>query len=305
MTTTCFELRLHLLSNFDASYTQVLHDVTNAALDFDFAGTLQLAKETRVQWGMRKVPAQILAIAAGHPGRAKFNESNPKFFRNVVKECCILPGDMRSILNAWKALHGSKSNFPSCLKRGYCDRLSVLTPYHAQKYRKSIIDVVRLSHPHKSIVSQTRVIDELMTKGRLDGLDGKDIKWETHRSMGKSWLETLDVMNWHLPHMAALRNIRSFTASSDIDESLLHKYMQIIMNGVKSGKQFPLCYESAQDACKNSKIMRRKKRRDYRQDKEREPWDEDSDIEVELKPEFIDIISEYLEQCMQKSMIAA
>ena len=77
------------------------------------------------------------------------------------------------------------------------------------------------------------------------------------------------------------------------------------MNGVKSGKQFPLCYESAQDACKISKIMRRKKRRDYRQDKEREPWDEDSDIEVELKPEFIDIISDYLEQCMQKSMIAA
>ena len=47
-----------------------------------------------------KAPAQLLAIAASHPGRVEFNKKNPKKFRNIVNKCCRLPGDMRAILDA-------------------------------------------------------------------------------------------------------------------------------------------------------------------------------------------------------------
>ena len=234
------------------SRQEAFFNAATNALDYDFAATLAEANRARNEYFMRKAPAQLLAIAASHPGRIEFNTKNPKAFRDVVKKCCPLPGDMKSVLDAWKALHGSKSKFPSFLKRAFEDRLAELTAYHGGKYSRDTIDMTRISHPSKKVVQQT-VLDPLMKDGRLV-LDDAETTWEKHRSQGKSWVETFDAMGGRLPHMAALRNMRGF-AQSDPGEEYMEKYCAMVLSGVQGGKQFPYRYISSYEACKNASVQ--------------------------------------------------
>lgn len=211
------------------------------ALNSDFKGTLDLAYRARHEFLMRKSPMQLLAIAAEHPGRIIFNDTYPGAFRKIVMETCILPADMIAILNAWKSLKGSKSQFPSFLKRSFSDRLESLTSYHAAKYPRDCRDVIRICHP-----SPTPLIRELMSTGKVE-VNNASTKWETLRSCGMSWEEVMDTLNWRLPHMAALRNLRGF-ATSVRDENLIRRYCQMLEAGVDSGKQFPFRYISAYEA---------------------------------------------------------
>ena len=67
---------------------------------------------------------------------------------------------------------------------------------------------------------------------------------------GKSWIETLELMQWNLPHMAALRNIRGFAASNPGVGKMLC-YLEMLVSGVKGGKQFPFRYITAYNEIKN------------------------------------------------------
>ena len=217
------------------------YEAINHALDYDFMGTLNLIVRSRNEFMMRRSPAQAIAIAAAHPNRQSFNEANPSVFRDAVVKSCPLPGDMIAILDAWKSLKGSKSGFPSFLKRSFDDRLGKATAYQTAKYPRQSRDSVRISHS-----SPTTLVQELMTTGSVE-VDEKDTKWETLRSNGKSWRETLDILEWKLPHMAALRNLRSF-AISVRDEEMIRRYCKMLENGVHGGKQFPFRYISALEA---------------------------------------------------------
>jgi hypothetical protein len=232
------------------SRQKAFYEAANLALDYNFAATLEEANKARNKFFMRKTPAQLLAIAASQPGRIEFSKKNPKAFRDVVKQCCPLPGDIESILDAWKSLHGSKSKFPSFMKRAFQDRLSDLTAYHAGKYSRAIIDMTRISHVKKKIVVETKVLDPLMKNGKLQ-LDDSAITWEKHRSQGKTWVETFDAMDGHIPHMAALRNLRGFSQSNPGIE-YMKKYCSMLLSGVKNGKQFPYRYISAYEECKKA-----------------------------------------------------
>ena len=200
-------------TDLGVSRNETFYNAIMDSLNFDFKKTLELAVQCRNEFLMRRSTAQILAIAACHPDRVKFNEENPMFFRETLVKCWLLPGDAVSCLDAWKALFGSKTKFPSFIKRAYEDRLKDLSVYQQEKYRKESISMVRLSHASKTTLKQNDTLSTLMKDGHLE-LDDKDIKWETHRSLGKSWLETLEAMDWHMPHMAALRNIRGFSGSN-------------------------------------------------------------------------------------------
>ena len=89
-----------------------------------------------------------------------------------------------------------------------------------------------------------------MTNGTIK-VDEKDTKWETLKSQGKSWLEIMEIMNWKLPHMAALRNLRGF-ANQVRNEEHIEKYCSMLEAGVENGKQFPFQYISAYDAVKDA-----------------------------------------------------
>ena len=240
----------------EKSRQRIFFETAVKAYDYDFKGTLELAKKGRIEFLMRKSPCELLSIGASHSKRVQFNKENPLCFRNIVKEVCLLPTDMVSILDSWKSLKGSKTSFPTFLKKTFSDILIHLKPYHLNKYRRACIDMVRLCHPPK-----TKLLDELMSTGRIE-MEEKDIKWESLMVEYKCWIKTLDLLEWKLPHMAALRNIRGFAIKVK-DEELLKKYCSMLEGGVLQGKQFPfryiIAYESVLNETKISYNKRTKK----------------------------------------------
>ena len=240
------ELQNYILfpDNQKKTWQTIFQENVTKALNYDFNGTLRIAVKARKEYHMRNSPCYLLAIAAGHPERVAFNQKHPMVFRNVVEEVCVLPSDMIAILDAWKDLYGSKSRFPSCLKRAFQKTLVRLTPYQANKYRRACIDVIRLSHP-----PQRSLLTELMTLGKVHVAE-KDLPWETLMSRYGCWKKTLEILEWKMPHMAALRNIRGF-AIQVRDQELISKYCNMLEQGVLSGKQFPFRYWAAYQSLLN------------------------------------------------------
>jgi len=227
------------------SRQRIFYEAAQKAYDCDFKATLELAKRARQEFLMRKSPCELLAIGASHRKRSDFNMENPLFFRKIVQDVCMIPPDMVSILNSWKSLHGSKSKFPTILKKAFCEILVNLKPYHLNKYRHPCIDMVRLCHP-----PGTPLLKELMETGKID-VEEKDKKWETLMAEHGCWKKTMDELQWQMPHMAALRNICGFARNIRKDE-LIEKYCQMLEGGVLTGKQFPFRYIMAQRAVKGS-----------------------------------------------------
>ena len=296
-------LKDHLLipTDFMISRNETFYKAINNSLDFDFKKTLELAVKCRNEFLMRKSTAQILAIAASHPLRLEFNQNNPMFFREILVKCWILPSDAISCLDAWKSLFGSKTKFPTFIKRAYEDRLKNLSQYQQEKYRKDSISMVRLCHASKKTLRINNTLENLMLDGHLD-LDDKDIKWEKHRSMGKSWLETINLMEWRIPHMAALRNIRGFAASDPGIENMI-SYMEMLLQGVEGGKQFPFRYITAYNQLKNQFEKQELIVEDLEEGEIQEikPRNKRKYSDSTVNTTYKDVIFEYLEKCLQKS----
>lgn len=107
------------------------------------------------------------------------------------------------------------------------------------------------------------------------------------------------------PHMAALQNIQMFAVSDGMDETKLRDYMQTLVDDVRDEKHFPFYYINAYNAIESNETI--DSLNAYKKDKEREPWDEDDDSHIPgyispIKREFIAIILEYLQKCIQISI---
>ena len=267
----------------EKSRQRLFYETACKAYEYDFKGTLELAKRGRNEFLMRKSPCELISIGASHSKRGKFNKENPLFFRNIVKEVCLLPTDMVSILDSWKSLKGSKGSFPTFLKKTFSDILIHLKPYHLNKYRRSCIDMVRLCHP-----PTTKLLDELMRTGKIE-MEEKDLKWESLMTEYKCWIKTLDLLEWKLPHMAALRNIRGFAIKVK-DEELLKKYCSMLEEGVLQGKQFPFRYLVAYESVLNETKVSLDKRTRKIYKKKR------------ISNTSFTIIKECLERCIQLSI---
>ena len=265
------------------SRQRLFYETANKALDYNFEETLNLAKKARREFLMRKSPCELIAIAADHPQRTKFNNEKPLFFRNIVQDVCMIPNDMISILDSWKSLKGSKSQFPSFLDRAFKTILRKLTPYHANKYRRSCIDAARISHPRATIV-----LNELMRTGKIE-VEEKDLPWETLKCKYGCWIKTLDILEWNMPHMAGLRNLRGFAIKVRNSE-LIQKYCDMVESGVEMGKQFPFRYLTAYEAVMNeSKSFHQKsKKTNY--------------YKKGIRKCDLEIITKCLENCIQKSI---
>lgn len=227
-----------LFNNTDTAIDMFTASI-DAALNYNFAATLELARTLRSDYNMRLNPAVIYVRAIMHEGRVKFNEENPGLMKSIGKEIASRPDDLTNQFDYWMFVKGSKQGMPSILKRTWADRLAEYSRYQLNKYKgKSLIDLVRISH------ASGETIDELMKTGTIK-VSADEQTWETLRASGKSWSEILETIK--IPHMALLRNLRGiFTEINDLNR--VKEVAQQLKDGVLGGKQFPFRYWSAYNA---------------------------------------------------------
>jgi len=229
-----------LFTEFDGeTTTEVFTEAIDAALDYDFDGTIELASTLRNVYHMRLNPQVIMVRAAIHPKRAEWTKKHPGEFNKFQKLIMSRADEPMSQLAYYLWLNdGNKNKIPSILKRSIADKLSELSRYQVNKYKNveiGMINAVRLTHAHSA------VLDELMKTGTVQVEDNEET-WEQKRSAGMSWEEIYKTTQFG--HMALLRNIRNFFSEVDNDE-LCKEYLMKLENGVKTGKQFPYRYYSA------------------------------------------------------------
>ena len=218
------------------SAADVFTNAIDAALDYDFKGTLDLATELRMLFFMRLNPAVIFIRASIHPKRAEFNESNPGYMKTVGKSIALRPDDLTNQLEYFMYVNKTKSKLSSIVKRTWAERLGEYSRYQLNKYKgKSLIDLVRISHDWNNN------IDELMKTGSIK-VEESERTWENLKSAGKTWKEILETIE--IPHMALLRNLRGIFKEIE-DLEIAKSIMTKLSAGVLTGKQFPFRYWSA------------------------------------------------------------
>lgn len=218
---------------------QVMEQVIDEALSYDFGATLEWAVELRNRYYMRLNPQVIMVRASIHPDRKKFTEANPGKFDEINQRVMSRADEpMTQMAYYLYNNNGKKNNIPSILKRSWAKNLSKLNAYKIAKYKNheiGMINAVRLCH------ASSTVIGELMATGTIS-VKEEDKTWENLRCEGWLWSEILNTVD--MPHMAILRNLRGiFTDIDDVD--LCKKVMEKLKNGVVNGKQFPFRYWSA------------------------------------------------------------
>lgn len=231
---------------------QVMEQVIDESLSYDFDSTIRWAVELRNKFYMRLNPQVIMVRAAIHEGRKKFTEKNPGEFDRINQLVMGRADEPMTQMSYYLYNNnGKKNNIPSILKRSWAKNISGLSAYKVAKYKKheiGMINAVRLCH------ANSPVIDELMTTGTVK-VEEEDKTWENLRSEGKSWKEIFDTIQ--VPHMAILRNLRGiFTEVEDID--FCENVLDTLMSGVLNGKQFPFRYWSALKAIESAPSIHHK-----------------------------------------------
>lgn len=239
-------------SRFSGKKTsEIMETVIDDALNEDFGAVLDWAVTLRKDYMMRLNPQVIMVRAAQHPGRVAFNEAHPNKFREVESLVMSRADEPASQLTYFLYKNKSKNKLPNILKRSWADKLSKLNAYQVSKYKNAglgMIDVVRISHAHSS------VLDELMQTGNVS-VKESDKTWENLRSEGKSWKDILGTIK--MGHMALLRNLRNIFQEVE-DTEFCNDVLDTLKKGVKEGKQFPFRYYSAYKAVENDKNVHHK-----------------------------------------------
>ena len=225
--------------------SQIMEEVIDAALDYDFAATLNWAITLRKDYHIRLNPQVIMVRAAIHPKRNAFTEVNPGVFSQINEQVMARADEPASQLTYYLYQNKSKNQIPGILKRSWAARFGAMSRYEIYKYRNTgigMIDTVRICH------AKGVLIDELMCTGTVD-VPAEEKTWETMRAGGASWTEILNTV--HMGHMALLRNLRGiFSEISDMEQT--RQILAQLKKGVPGGKQFPYRYKSAYGAVKAS-----------------------------------------------------
>lgn len=250
--------RLHPLfedfSIFDNSFnnkktSEIMEEVIDSALDYDFNATLDWAVELRKEFNMRLNPQVILVRAAMHPKRVEFNNANPGKFAKVESFVLSRADEPASQLAYYLYKNeGKKNNIPNVLKKAWAKKLSGLNAYQVHKYKNAglgMIDTVRICH------ANSEVLDELMKTGNVTVSEDEQT-WETLRASGMSFREIYE--KGVFGHMALLRNLRNIFNEIKDDEDFAKKVLEDLKSGVKNGKQFPFRYYTALQQVKQSPV---------------------------------------------------
>lgn len=224
----------------------IMEQVIDEALDYDFKSTLEWAVYLRHTFNMRLNPQVIMVRAAVHPKRSEFTKAYPGLFDEINQSVMSRADEPLTQMTYYLYNNkGKKNNIPSVIKRSWANKLSKLNRYNVAKYKNAeigMINGVRLCHANSPI------IDELMATGTVEVAEDRKT-WENLKSEGKSWKEIFETID--MGHMALLRNLRGvFTEIEDAE--FCKRYLDKLKSGVERGKQFPFRYYSAIDAIKNS-----------------------------------------------------
>lgn len=235
------------------STSEIFTESIDAALDYDFEATLNLAVELRETYNMRLNPQIIMVRASIHPKREEFTSKNPGKFAEIESKVMSRADEPMSQLAYYMFLNnGNKNKIPTILKKSISKKLSSLSKYEVNKYKNheiGMINAVRISH------ANSEVLNELMKNGSVK-VDESEETWEQKKSAGASWKEILETTK--LGHMAILKNLRNiFTEISDDD--ICNKVLENLKAGVLKGKQFPFRYYSAYKMIEKSEINHKTK----------------------------------------------
>lgn len=238
------EYLIESLVSFDNKKTsEIMEEVIDASLKYDYENTLLYAVTLRKDFLMRLNPQIIMVRAAMMTEeRKKYTEKNPGRFNDINMQVMSRADDVVSQVTYYMFKNGSKKNIPNILKRSWANKVKSLTPYEVAKYKDKgigLIDTVRICHANND------TINELMKTGTVAVADNQKT-WERLRSAeNKTWSEILDTIK--MPHMALLRNLRGiFSEISDMAKA--DEILANLVNGVERGKQFPYRYLSAFNA---------------------------------------------------------
>lgn len=213
--------------------------IIDAALDYDFKGTLEWAIELRNNYYIRLNPQVVMVRAAIHPKRKEFTEKYPGLFAKYNEKVMFRADDPMSQMSYYLYINGGKKNaIPSVIKRSWADKLGKLGRYQVAKYKNheiGMINAVRICH------AKSDVISELMQNGTVEVSEDQKT-WENLRSAGAKWDEIFKTID--MGHMALLRNLRGFFTEVE-DRDLQREYLEKLKAGVLKGKQFPFRYYSA------------------------------------------------------------
>jgi len=205
------------------------------ALDYSVEKTLQVAVSLRNEGLIRVTPQVILVRAAMHKG-SKGTDLITRYAPQIIKRADEPATGMAYLISAYadcKRANG-KTRIPNSLKKAWRNSLATFNEYQIGKYRMEnrevkTVDVVNLVRP-----TRTPAIDKLV-KGTLK-VTGQT--WEAVRSAGGTWEEAFDVMG----HMALLRNLRNLLQDKSVPVDVVARKL---VEGAKTGKQFPFRYVSA------------------------------------------------------------
>lgn len=230
-----------------------MESIIDEALDYDFKGTLMVAKDLRKNFFIRINPQVIMVRAALHPKRVLFNKENPGLFSSIQHDVMARADEPATQLSYYLLINdNNKSKLPSILKRTWAEKIESLSKYQLSKYKNAeigMIDLVRICHANSPF------IDELMQTGKIE-IEEDEMTWENLKSDGKTWLDILNG-EMKLPHMALLKNLRGiFSEITESDENriLAKRILNQLVNGVEKGKQFPYRYYVAYNIVKGSEI---------------------------------------------------
>ena len=225
--------------------SDIMTEAIDAALTFDFKGTLDLAVELRNKYLMRLNPQIIMVRAAIHKNRVKFNQEFPGYFRQCEAEVMSRCDEPSAQFAYYMYLFKNKKGIPSVLKRAWADRYEKASRYELSKYKNAelgIIDTVRICH------ASSDDIDELMSTGSLS-VEQEEKTWEQLRCARNSWKTIFLDKKVYIPHMALLRNLcnifEELHESKKTDRDLAEAILKQLLDGVKGGKQFPFRYYNA------------------------------------------------------------
>jgi len=235
------------------STTEIFQETIDAALDYDFKATLELAAELRHTYHMRLNPQVIMVRAAVHPKRKAFTEEYPNEFNRINQLVMYRADEPCTQLSYYLYLTGGKKNqIPSVLKRSLARKLSGLSAYAVNKYKNAeigMINAVRITH------ANSPVLNELMKTGAVS-VEESQQTWEQKRSAGMEWREIVQTTD--MGHMAMLRNLRNIFTELD-DLQFCFGYLEKLKAGVLTGKQFPFRYYSAYQAVKKAENIHHRK----------------------------------------------
>lgn len=220
--------------------SDIMEDVIDEALKYDFKGALEWAAVLRNEFNMRLNPQVIMVRAALlKEERIKFTNAHPGLFFELNNKVMARADDCLSQITYYLFRHGGRKNkIPGILKKSWAKKIESLSAYEIYKYKNhdiGLIDGVRICH------ANNEKIDELMRTGTLK-VEADSLTWETLRATGKSWEEITEAIK--LPHMALLRNLRGIFKEIT-DEEKTERLLNRLKEGVEKGKQFPFRYMTA------------------------------------------------------------